>query len=439
MDGQLDADEQQWVESALISNPQLAEKLRALASLRDLVAGLSREVPVDVAPQVMARIKAVSRPRTVLPGFRSRRFRSRSILSPTGMLAAAAGLLAVASLVLVQGTFVHDRDRSSAPPTATNLAGAGSAASASTDPATVATLNVPDRTSSSHTEPFRSGATGTDETVAGPRNAQIAELTESSAPRDLEGVREYLDHPNLRRLFFVKNPHGEQTTQKVASIVERTTHHGFFKITISQGIVIDPRHPDQATVFALAVSAKDLNKLQDQLKAALPDLFEEYPVEPSIVTQLADLGQVESFAAAPLAGVSISHDDLALRTKVASGAEVGDSPTVQSAKVRDVIKRDRPTVEQERSAPVPESLRPRGSSAGPAPGHRSTPPPETRVAQAPATDTRRQSAIGNRELGSRIVQAGELKPCKMRNRALDSPVPDDEIVVLVWVYESGPS
>jgi hypothetical protein len=434
MDGQLNAEEQQWVESALISNSQLAEKLRALTSLRDLVAGLSREAPVDVAPQVMARIKAVSRPRTVLPGFRSRRFRSRSILSPTGMLAAAAGLLAVASLVLVQGTFVHRRDPASAPRAAVGLADADSA---STDRATVATLNVPDRTSSSHTEPFRSGAPGTVESVAGPHHAQIAELTESSAPRDVAGVGQYLDHPNLRRLFFVRNPRGEQTTMKVASIVERTTHHGFFKITISQGIVIDPRHPDQATVFALAVSAKDLNNLQVQLKAALPDLFEESPVEPNIVTQLADLGQVESFAAAPLAGVSISHDDLALRTKVASGAEVGESPNMLNPKT--IVKRERPTVEQEQSAPIPDTLRPRGSGGRSAPERRSTPPPETRVAQTAGTDAQRESAIGNRESGTPIAHAGEAKTVQTKKSALDSPVPVDEIVVLVWVYESGPS
>ena len=37
---------------------------------------------------------------------------------------------------------------------------------------------------------------------------------------------------------------GEPAEQQVVSLVERTTHHEFYKITVSQGIVIDPRHPD---------------------------------------------------------------------------------------------------------------------------------------------------------------------------------------------------
>ena len=58
MDGQLDPDQHQWVESALVSNPQLAEQLRGLTVLRDLVAGLARDASVDVTPQVMEQIRA---------------------------------------------------------------------------------------------------------------------------------------------------------------------------------------------------------------------------------------------------------------------------------------------------------------------------------------------------------------------------------------------
>jgi hypothetical protein len=311
-------------------------------------------------------------------------------------------------------------------------------------------LNDRDRASSSHTEPFRSGATGTDETVADPRLAHLAELTESSAPRDQEGVRQYLDHPNLRRLFFVKNPRGGQTAQTVASIVKHTTSHGFFKITIAQGIVIDARHPDQATVFALVVSANDVNNLQDQLKVALPGLFEENPVEPGIVTQLADLGQVESFAAAPLpmAAVSISHDDLALRTKVASGAETGDKPVVQSGKSLQNRPNDEqeslepPTVEQEQSAPLPAKARPRGSDSRPDAAHALGSPREVRTAQTPALNGRervakREAGRVSRDSGAASSQAGEAKASQTAKGSL--AVPDDGIVVLVWVYESSPS
>ena len=57
MDGQLDPDQHQAVESALLSNPQLSEQLRTLTILRDLVGGLSRDASVDVSFAVLERIR----------------------------------------------------------------------------------------------------------------------------------------------------------------------------------------------------------------------------------------------------------------------------------------------------------------------------------------------------------------------------------------------
>ena len=135
-----------------------------------------------------------------------------------------------------------------------------------------------------------------------------------------------LDNPAERRFFLIKNGADEKAQQQVASVVERTTRFGFFKITVSQGIVIDPRHPDQATVFALLVNPKELGRLRDQLKEALPDMIDETPADPGIVTQLADIGHVQEFAPAPPADVLISREAMALRTRVGA-AENG----VQSA------------------------------------------------------------------------------------------------------------
>jgi len=408
MDGQLDADEQHWVESALVSNPRLAEKLRSLISLRGLVAGLSRDAPVDVAPSVMARIKSVSRPRTgFLPALERWRFRSRRLFSPNGILAAAAGLMTVATLFLFQRALVHRADPRTALPPATGLADAPPPA-----PGTVVTSNDRDRASLSHTDIFRSGSTGTDKTVAGPGARHLAELSDLAASRDLETVRQYLDHPNLRRLFFIKNPRGSQVAQTVASIVEHTTRHGFFKITISQGIVIDPRHPDQATVFALVVTPKDVDRLEDQLKA-LPGLFEEQPVEPGIATQLADARQVQSLAPAPPPVAEVLHDDLALQTEVAAGADVAGQPAAQSNKApqnRHPGEPEPPTDEQEQSAPL-----------------NSRPEP-----------TKPKAGNGSQESDLASSRAGNAKASQTAKSSFASPVPDDEIVVLVWVYESGP-
>ena len=68
MDGQLSLDQQQAVESALIADPQLGEELRRLTLVRDLVAGLSRDVPVEVSSRVRRRVRGRSRLRRILAG-----------------------------------------------------------------------------------------------------------------------------------------------------------------------------------------------------------------------------------------------------------------------------------------------------------------------------------------------------------------------------------
>ena len=57
LDGQLGPEQQQAVESALFADPQLAEELRGLAFLRDLMAGLPREASPDVTSRVMRRVR----------------------------------------------------------------------------------------------------------------------------------------------------------------------------------------------------------------------------------------------------------------------------------------------------------------------------------------------------------------------------------------------
>src|SRR4051812_35968358 len=58
LDGELDPAQRAEVESALLSNPALAERLRQLAAVRDLVANLPRPSPrEDLSGAVLARIR----------------------------------------------------------------------------------------------------------------------------------------------------------------------------------------------------------------------------------------------------------------------------------------------------------------------------------------------------------------------------------------------
>ncbi|WP_406700371.1 hypothetical protein V5E97_16285 [Singulisphaera sp. Ch08] len=64
------------------------------------------------------------------------------------------------------------------------------------------------------------------------------------------------------------------------------------KITVSQGIVIDPKHPNEATVFALVMDQEEIGRFRDRLQIDFPNQFKEVPPDPIVVTQLSEIGQV---------------------------------------------------------------------------------------------------------------------------------------------------
>jgi hypothetical protein len=136
----------------------------------------------------------------------------------------------------------------------------------------------------------------------------------------------------------------------VAKIVEQTTQFNYYRITISQGIVIDRRHPDQATVFALVVGPRELHRLGEQLRTALKDRVEEADPEPGVVTQLADIGQVEARPPSPVAEMHIPHEAvLAIKHRDPGGGDSApEAPRAEPAKPT------RPTREQEFSSPATE-------------------------------------------------------------------------------------
>ena len=331
MDGQLNADQQQLVESMLIARPQFADKLRDLMAVRDLVVGMNRNERVDVASDVMDRIRRRSRPRLPLSKFRPWSSRTRKLAASAGMFAAVAGLVLVINLSTIDHKPIHqggtviggaiDNQITDSPPESTADPFTDNAA------ATVALVS-----------PFARSALQVSEadeldkrqSAASFRTASATDRNLSGLQADLTVSRELLDSPNKRRFFVVQNGRDGNSEQQIASIVERTTRFKFCKITVSQGIVIDPRHPDQATVFAFLVNPGEVDRVLDQLKSVLPNAIEEAPADPAIVTQLADISQVQASDPAQLADVMIPREDLALKTRavgsVETAAHAGQAP-----------------------------------------------------------------------------------------------------------------
>jgi hypothetical protein len=326
LDGELGPEQQQAVESALFADPQLADEVRNLALLRDLVAGLPRDVPADVTTRVMRRVRRRAWLRT-----------AEGVIAwgpvRAGLVAAAASLLLAISLPW----FLH-LDR---------VPAGGEAPIAQVRPvAEVRPVVRKNRGWPVFPDPAREARSEPPGTGGHPTIVASAE-DPGSGQDELVHVRKYLDHPNLRRIFLVSDTGNGSDEQRVASVVEQTTHYNYYKITISQGIVIDPRHPDQATVFALVVGPRDLHRLGDQLRTALKDRVEESDAEPAVVTQLADIGQVEARSPSPAAEMDIPREVVMAIKAPNPGGDIGPPEAPRA----ELPKPGEPTRQQERSSP----------------------------------------------------------------------------------------
>jgi hypothetical protein len=418
LDGQLDPEEHQWVESALALDPQLVEQLRALTVVRNLVGVLARGQSVDLTAKVMAQIQGLrpSPQRKAAWLFWPRSSVGR--FAGIGVLATAAGVSLAISLAISQGPPLGLRGGA-----ANRAHDEGIAVAKLSAPRTTARASADkprDRTSSSHTVGSDANAGGAHGEFGSLADADAVVESSSSAPTgDLKHVLQFLDNPNLRRFVLVRGGKNGDGEQLVASVVERTTRYGFFKFTVRRGIKIDPRHPEEATVFAVIVNPAELNLLRDQLKVAVPDISEETSVDREIVTRLAGIGQAEPLHPTALADVSIPRADHALRTNVGNAAESAGPPEQTTR----LTTRDRPTIEQERSAPVPA----RGSR---------TEPVSVTVHSASTAVV----AAGG-PAGSRKVDPIQHGPASRDTHDLANATAivgrasaaDKEIVVLVWV------
>ena len=424
MDGLLDAAQQQRVESALVASPRLSENLRALSAVRDLVAGLPRDAGVDVSPEVMRRIRSLGRSPSRLGQSRSGAVWARRIAVGAGSVAVAAAiLLMVMVLFSVPGN--HGAATASHKAIDNVIADSEPGANSRLTDERGVSVAVDSGSSALRTAEAKSESLDTVSPAEEQRTALAVALDTSSSYDDQQLARRMLDSPAERRLFVVKNGADGKTQQQVASVVERTSRFGFFKITVSQGIVIDPRHPDEATVFALLVSPKELGRLRDQLKNAIPDAVEESHADSEIVTQLADIGRVKQFAPVPTADSATLGEDLA--TKV--GAPVNGSQPAATT-------RRHPTPEQYNSAPDPHG--PRRSGA--------VPDPEQGIEVATVDNGSRTAPNGPGSARAPTHSSDPLADAKLVvpkpepvAAASEPAKPDEMVLVFVWICKSRPS
>ncbi|WP_254053372.1 anti-sigma factor family protein [Singulisphaera sp. GP187] len=279
LDGELDPEQRSSVESALLANPALAERLRQLTVVRDLVANLPRlALHEDLASAIVARTRSQGR------GSLVSRLRRLPIVR-IGLAAAALAVLSV-GLGLLTG-----RAR---PTPATSAPAHQPMAVATTRPAKVdSTLHRPLEAVPSST----SVVSRSDAPTVSPRHRLVGSErneTELQTDREQTRIRQLLDSPDLKHVFVVVDEFGGDMPGRVEGLVRGIPRLDplFGKITVSQGIVIDPKHPNQATVFALVMDQDEVEQFRNRLKLDFPAEFEEIVPDPMVVTQLSGIGQV---------------------------------------------------------------------------------------------------------------------------------------------------
>lgn len=416
LDCELEPEQQRAIESSLAADSQLAEKAQCLANVRDLVANLSRPASPDVSSEVMRRVRHVSlrRWRPWILGRRTGRW------AAVGLAASALAAIALVAIALVANLNPRRHGTAeahlAAGPAPSSTPVGGNSPRPEPNAGFVAKVSHPD---SLPVDVFRTEVTDSALTTA---------TAGQPAQTDQERVRKLLDDPHLRRVFLVADRIGQPAEQQVTSLVERTTHRDYFKITVSQGIVIDPRHPGKATVFAVVLDENELGTFRDRLKKTFRDRLQEDEVSPAVAMQLTDVGQVLLMPANPVGDLTIPRAALALRVP-----EAGKAKNQEPALVAAATEVNEPTAEQERSSPAAalDHLEAINQKVGA--GANSKAPSEKvagEVTHAPAIDDVRLGHAGNSR-GTRPAAPGEL----LRGGAARGRPPSDQrhLVVLVWI------
>jgi hypothetical protein len=314
LDGELGPVERSAVELALVSDSDLAERFRGMVSVHELIAGLPVPLlPVDLAGPVVAAIEQRS--------LRRRFWEVIHMPAPRRVAAALAGLGLAASLLVGLGLVLFARRSAQAP-----LAPHPQIAQA-----------LPSIPQVSPSADERSGKTR--RALANAMTPLPASRTRDegvTANRDdhAQAIRAMLDNPGLRRIFYVTDVIGGEldTRERVEDLVKDTprTDAAYGRITVSQGIVIDPRHPNEAAVFVLVMNDQELRRFQKRLELAFPQQVEETGVEPAVVTQLADIGQITVLPGTPASEVIIPRDTT---PQVAIKTPRGPQRTFQSTQI----------------------------------------------------------------------------------------------------------
>ncbi|WP_165071621.1 anti-sigma factor family protein [Paludisphaera rhizosphaerae] len=317
LDDELPPEARASVEHALSADASLAEEVRSLAVVRDIVAALPRPAGPDVSRAVLGRIAAPRR---------------RLIAAPTRttwiVTATAAGLMAIAFGLATASRSRHTHVNP--PPVLTH---------SSVDSQPVATIV----TAETAVDP---GPVGPPATLAAP--AAPKSVVEDRAVAALE----ILSRPGTHRVFLVSVLDDAIDANETAALLEISSHRNFFRLDVPASEEA-PGQP--GAVFAAELDPSELATLRRRLSGAFTGRIDEVEADHLNLTRLASMSQVTALKGDPAGEVLFPQNRMALQSAAVvdhsaisqsgSGRTEGASPSTPAASA-EVAPRseDRPSI-----------------------------------------------------------------------------------------------
>ncbi len=296
LDDELDPGERLLVAWSIESSPDSARQLADLKAAGALVGGLERPaIPRDLSVAIALEIASSKKPR-------------RRSLTQAGRFAAAiGGVGALAASLMLAVTLLHRSLHDDPNPRLVTL----DAPPAHRTNPNHSSESIPQAPSSHPAVSTRQGSTdpiAPSVSTALARSGQDQGFAKSRVPVEPAGVEgpeparpaqvdAMLGHRKVLRALIVTDVL-ERTKTRVRSLIEGDggLEAEFGQITLAQGIVVDPDQPGEAEVYSVVMDSQGCQPFLDRLRREFPSIKVEDEPEPSLVTQLTEVGQVALFS-----------------------------------------------------------------------------------------------------------------------------------------------
>src|SRR5262249_19224397 len=150
--------------------------------------------------------------------------------------------------------------------------------------------------------------------VSDPRGSlTLIDKAERDRLAEQERVRPLFERRDVRRIVLLTDSLDSPSLGRVEDALRKThrRYAEYGRISVAQGLIIDPEHPGEAIVFAVTADADELKQLVANLRDEFPDRVSPRTeaASPSLVALLTDVDRVALVPGTP-AGRLTPLDDL---------------------------------------------------------------------------------------------------------------------------------